>query len=128
MLDAIPPPTLEVFYASTCAACRLDLPVLAQLARQDGTRLRIVILADEARARIEIRAALPTLDQQSVVASIKSPRETLRLAGDEDEILPFARTVRTNKTCASWRGRLSIARARALFAACKKLGAPPQPR
>ena len=128
MLDAIPPPTLEVFYASTCAACRLDLPVLAQLARQDGTRLRIIILADEARARTEISAALPTLDQQSVVASIKGPRETLQLAGDEDGILPFARAVSTNKTCASWRGRLSIARARALLAACKRLGAPPQPR
>ena len=126
MLDAIPPPTLEVFYASTCAACRLDLPVLAQLARQDGTRLRIIILADEARARTEISAALPALDQESVIASVKAPRETLQLAGDEDEILPFARTLSTNKTCASWRGRLSIARARALLAACKRLGAPRQ--
>ena len=115
-----PPPTLEVFYSSTCAPCRLDLPSLAQFVRNQEGRLHIVILSDEARARDELRSVSPRLNEVATFAGVRAPREILRDAGDSDGILPFARAVGADKkVCASWRGRLTFERAKKLIAACQ---------
>jgi thiol-disulfide isomerase/thioredoxin len=43
---ALPPPVLEVFYAPTCAPCRLELPVLTQIVEKRNMRVRIILIDD----------------------------------------------------------------------------------
>ncbi|HEX3945012.1 MAG TPA: thioredoxin family protein [Rhizomicrobium sp.] len=119
MLVALPPPVLEVFYSPTCAPCRLELPVLAQIVERDGVRLRIVLLDQEQRARDDIRKVSVTLEKVATPPSKLAPRRVLLLADDTDGILPFARSLLpSGKACAVWRGRLTVLRARAMLAAC----------
>ncbi len=121
MSPATPPPMLEVYYAPSCAPCRLELPAVAEFARRDGSRVRVVIVSDETRARIDLGQVSPALAASALVGSHATPRAALRAAGDGDGILPYARSLAANgKICARWRGGLTLARARALLAACAK--------
>lgn len=117
-----PVPVLEVYYASTCAPCRLELPVLAQAAR-NGTPITVIVLSEESRARRELAAAAPELERSASVPASTDPRAVLRAAGDTDGILPFARVpTATGGTCRSWRGTLTLDRIRRLLAACQPGG------
>jgi hypothetical protein len=129
-MPPLPPATLEVFYAPSCTPCRLELPALAAFAAQDGTRIRVVILSDEARARDELGAVSPRLEATAEARSGASPNAVMRAAGNVDGILPFSRAVAPNgETCAKWLGRLTLERARSLVAACAKfMASPPPPR
>jgi hypothetical protein len=123
---ALPPPVFEIYYAPSCAPCRLDLPVAAALVKRDGVSLRIVIVSDTPKALADLRAISPTLEKAAQVSAEQDPRAVLRSAGDPDGILPYARTREAGKTCATWRGRLSLDKALQMIAACKKrLTAPP---
>jgi thiol-disulfide isomerase/thioredoxin len=118
MLAPIPPAILEVYYAPSCAPCRLELPVLAELVRDDHARVRTVIVSEEAKARRELSEF--ALGATAVVASRphSTPRATLLAARDTEAILPYARALTpAGKVCARWRGRLAVLRARALLAA-----------
>jgi hypothetical protein len=121
MFAAIPPAVLEVYYAPSCAPCRLELPVLAEFERSRGAKQRIVIVSEEKIARETLRAESPRLEQTAVSPPRADPRATLREAGDLDGILPYARAIApSGRTCARWRGRLTLARARALVASCAR--------
>lgn len=123
---ALPPPVFEIYYAPSCAPCRLDLPVAAELVKRDGVALRIVIVSDAAKALADLRAVSPALANAAELPAEPNPRAVLRGAGDPDGILPYARTRAHGKTCATWRGRLSLAKALEMIAACRKrLTAPP---
>ena len=117
----IPPvPVLEVYFAPTCAPCRLELPVLAEAAK-DGLPVTVVLLTDQARARRELAAASPGLAAKAVPAPPGAdPRTTLRDAGDPDGILPFSRVRGAEGTCPSWRGILTLDRIRTLLAGCSR--------
>ncbi len=111
------PPHLDVYYASTCAPCRLELPVLAA-AR--GADIRILIVSEEARAREDMAAVSASLAQTARLAAGRSPRDRLRRAGDDDGILPFTRVARADgSACGAWRGLLTRARILSLLAACR---------
>jgi hypothetical protein len=123
---ALPPPVFEIYYAPSCAPCRLDLPVAAELLRRDGVTLRIVIVNDAPKALADLKAISPALAKTAQVPAEQNSRAVLRSAGDPDGILPYARTRAAGKTCATWRGRLSLDKALQMIAACKKrLTAPP---
>ncbi len=113
-------PLLEVYYASSCEPCRLELPVLAEAARRDGVHLVVVILDEEARARRDLAAAGPALDAAAIMPpSARDQRTILREAGDPDGILPYARVRRADgRACGSWRGILTLARIKSLLASC----------
>ena len=118
----LPPATLEVFYSPTCTPCRLELPAVAEIAGQDGVRMRIVILDDEDRARAELRAVSVRLEAVAKSKAGESPNAVLRDAGNDTGILPYARSITANgEVCAKWSGRLTVARARSLLAACARL-------
>ena len=122
----LPPPVLEVFYSPTCAPCRLELPVLAEVAGQEGSRVRIVILDQEARARSELRAVSPHLDANAASPAGNAPRNLLRAAGNDRGILPYARSVNAEgRVCSTWSGMLTVKRARSLLAACAGLLSSP---
>jgi thiol-disulfide isomerase/thioredoxin len=108
----VPPPVLEVYYASSCEPCRLELPVLAEAARGDGVHLVVVILDEETRARHDLAAAAPALDAAAILPSpAGDQRRILREAGDPDGILPYARARQADGgSCSSWRGILTLAR------------------
>jgi hypothetical protein len=126
---AVPPPTLEVFYAPSCAPCRLELPVLATFAKNQSGHLRIVIVSDVARARTDLTEISPALAAVTVIASSLDARTALRRAGDVDGILPFARSLSANgASCASWRGALTVVRINHLLTACARFNAPHLPR
>jgi hypothetical protein len=113
------PPILEVYYSSACAPCRLELPVVAEFARLDGSRVRIVILDQETRARDELKDVDLQLVATAVSVADKNPRSALRAAGDIDGMLPYARVVTPRgKVCSNWRGMLTLARAQILVRAC----------
>lgn len=125
MITAPPPPVLEVYYTPACAPCRLELPAVAEFVQRDGARVRIVIIDKEANARSEIRRLSPGLAAGAVVETQAGPQSTLRAAGDGDGILPYARSLTADgKVCATWRGILTLSRARALMAACKPTSPP----
>jgi hypothetical protein len=105
----------------------LDLPVLADLVTKDGANVRIVILDQEKRARHDIREASPILARYIVRRSTAKPGVALLAAGDADGILPYTRvTTLDGAICASWRGGLTLQRARTLMGACKRLISPPK--
>ena len=121
MLPPAPPAILEVYYAPSCAPCRLELPALAQFARDGHSHLRIVIVSEPARAMGELKNASPRLLAAAVSSASAAPRATLLEAGDTDAILPYARSLLPNgKICARWRGGVTVDRARALVAACAR--------
>jgi thiol-disulfide isomerase/thioredoxin len=125
----LPPPVLEVFYSPSCAPCRLELPAVAEIAGEAGTRVRIVILDQEERARSELRAVSLRLDTIATLPSDTPPGDVLRGAGNERGILPYARSVTGDgETCAKWSGGLTVARAKSLLAACASLISPRRPR
>lgn len=120
----LPPPVLEVFYSPTCTPCRLELPVVAEIARQGKTTVRIVILDQEDRARGELRAVSPTLDALAS-GPTTAPGDALRAAGNDRGILPYARSVTSQgQVCARWSGGLTIERAKSLLAACARFTSP----
>jgi thiol-disulfide isomerase/thioredoxin len=125
----LPPPVLEVFYSPSCAPCRLELPAVAEMAGREGTRVRIIILDQEERSRMELRAVSTSLDSIASTPTAVPPGDVLRSAGNERGILPYARSV-TNEgeTCAKWLGGLTIARAESLLAACARLISPRRSR
>jgi thiol-disulfide isomerase/thioredoxin len=124
----LPPPVLEVFYSPTCAPCRLELPVLADVAGKFDARVRIVILDQEERARAELRAVSPGLEAIATPVSTASPGDALRAAGDTNGILPYARSLTVDgEVCAKWSGGLTIARVKSLLAACTRLATSPRP-
>jgi thiol-disulfide isomerase/thioredoxin len=124
----LPPVTLEVFYSPSCAPCRLELPVVAAFADQDGAHIRIVILDEETRAREELRAASSRLEAVAESKVSQSPNEILGAAGNANRILPYARSVTANgEVCAKWAGRLTLERARSLVAACARFIVSPPP-
>ncbi len=128
-MPILPPPVLEVFYSPTCAPCRNELPVLAELVNKDGLRVRIVILEQEERARGDIRAVSAKLEMDAIADSKAPPRVTLLASGNSDGILPYARSVTAaRKICAKWRGSLTLGRARALIAACTAINEPSKQR
>lgn len=113
-----PPPVLDVYYAAYCTPCRLELPVIAAIARQDGIAVRIEIVGDAVRARHAIAQTAPSLLRVSDMSALP-PRAALLAAGDGDAILPFARVLAPDgRTCARWRGLLTRFRARALLTSC----------
>lgn len=119
---ALPPdqaPILEVYYAPSCAPCRLELPAVAEFAKSNGARVRIEIVSDEIRARREISQQSVELAENADANTNATPRAILRSAGDSDSILPYSRSLGADgKACAAWRGRLTLVRARALVSAC----------
>jgi hypothetical protein len=128
-MPLLPPPVFEMYYAPTCAPCRLDLPVAAELLRRSDVELRIMIVSDARKALAELKAVSPALASVAHEAAVQNPRTVLRRAGNADGILPYARTREGGKTCAAWRGRLSLDKALQMIAACRKrLTAPPSRR
>jgi thiol-disulfide isomerase/thioredoxin len=125
----LPPPVLEVFYSPSCAPCRLELPVLANVAGQDGVRVRIVILDQEERSRDELRAVSADLEAAST-SPAGVPGDVLRAAGDANGILPYARSLAPNgEVCGKWSGGLTLSRAQDLLAACARfITSPRRPR
>ena len=117
----LPPPSLEIFYSSTCVPCRLELPVLAEVVSADGTRMRIFILEQEERARGELRAVSPRLEAIAVGPTTAAPGDVLRAAGNDRGILPYARSVDAQgNVCMMWSGRLTVSRVKRLLAACTR--------
>jgi thiol-disulfide isomerase/thioredoxin len=122
----LPPATLEVFYSPTCTPCRLELPAVAEIAGRDGVRVRVVILDEEDRARAELREVSTRLEAVAESKVGEAPNAVLRDAGNDTGILPYARSVTSNgAVCAKWSGRLTVARAASLLAACARFIAPP---
>jgi hypothetical protein len=118
----LPPPILEVYYAPSCAPCRLELPTIAEISRQDGVRIRIVIVGDKEKAMADLHATSPRLDRYAEPGRRGDAREILRRAGNPDGILPYARSVTSDgKNCVRWRGRITLAKARQMLAACKRM-------
>jgi len=126
MPAALPAVTLEVYYSPACIPCRLELPAIAEFSRVDGRRVQFVILDQTERARDELRSISERLAESAIVSPYSNPRTALREAGDSDGILPYARSVMSDgKSCASWRGELTLSRARSLVAACiRKVTSP----
>lgn len=103
-------PILEVYYAATCAPCRQEIPLLTEVSA--STRLVIYVL-DKA-------ASLDKLPARIVITAPADPRRVLRQAGDQDGILPFARSVRADGTlCGTWRGKLTLNRIDSLINLCR---------
>lgn len=112
-------PHLEVYYASTCAPCRVELPVILE-ALQDGTNIRILIVSDLRQAKADLAATAPRLVQAAQMADGRDARDRLRGAGDADGILPFTRAVNAKgKICATWRGALTRFRIQDLLSRCR---------
>jgi len=122
----LPPATLEVFYLPTCTPCRLELPAVAEIAGRDSVHVRVIILDDEHRARAELRAVSVRLEAVAESKVDEAPNAVLRDAGNDTGILPYARSVASNgAVCAKWSGRLTVARAANLLAACARIIGPP---
>jgi len=113
------PPHLDVYYASTCAPCRAELPAIRDAVR-DGKDIRILIVSDPQRAAADLTAVEPKLAQLARMADGDDPRERLRRAGDMDGILPFSRAVGAKgRSCATWRGALTHLRILGLLSLCR---------
>lgn len=117
VMDA--PPALEVYYASYCAPCRLELPVLARAA-EGGAAVTVIILSEEKQARRELAAASPLLAETAVARVQGDPRPVLAAAGDERALLPYSRVLGADgRICGRWHGRLTVQRIAALLKSCK---------
>ena len=102
-------PILEVYYAATCAPCRQEIPLLAEIS---ATSKVVVYVLDKA-------IGLDKVPAQIIITAPTDPRSVLRLAGDQDGILPFARSVRADGTlCGTWRGKLTLERITSLVSLC----------
>ena len=113
------PPHLDVYYASTCVPCRLELPAVLE-ALQQGRNIRIWLVSDVERAKADLAATSPRLVQIARMAGGHDARERLRRAGDADGILPFTRSVNAKgQVCATWRGALTRLRIRDLLSRCR---------
>lgn len=113
-----PPPHLDVYYASTCAPCRLELPAILG-AINDGKDVRLLIVSEPARATADLKATSSRLLKVMSPAQGSNPRDRLRRVGDADGILPFTRSVSAKgNVCAIWRGTLTRWRIRDLLSRC----------
>jgi len=113
------PPHLDVYYASTCAPCRLELPAILE-AIQDGKKIRILIVSDLQQAKADLAATAPKFVQAAQLAAGHDARDRLRRAGDSDGILPFTRSMSAKgNVCATWRGALTRFRIQDLLARCR---------
>lgn len=109
---------MDVYYASTCAPCRVELPAILEAVR-DGSDIRILIVDAPRRAMKDLAAIEPRLAGLARPAAGGDPRARLRRAGDADGILPFARSVGADgRVCGAWRGMLTLSRIRALLSRC----------
>jgi len=101
-------PLLQVFYSSNCAPCRLELPVLADVAAGRTVDLSIVVFGDREKAFAELRGASTRLAGLATAIPENEERQTLRAAGNADGILPYARILSASGlACDSWRGGLT---------------------
>jgi hypothetical protein len=99
---------------------------VAEIADRDGARVRVIILDQEDRARADLRAVSVRLEAVAESTVGEPPNAVLRDAGNDTGILPYARSVASNgAVCAKWSGRLTVARAANLLAACARFIAPP---
>ncbi len=127
MIVAPPPAMLEVYYAPSCAPCRLELPALAEFARTDPTRLHIVIVNEESLARETLIAASPRLGAAAASSPVSNARALLRAAGDADGMLPYARALTpSGRICARWFGILTHDRLRTLLNSCSRAVTEPR--
>jgi|SRR5437763_14672671 len=74
----LPPPVLEVFYSPSCAPCRLELPAVAEIAGEAGTRVRIIILDQEERTRGAARRVAATRCDRDLAVSHAAGRRAAR--------------------------------------------------
>ena len=122
MIPLPPPAIVEVYFAPSCAPCRLELPALVELARKSPDRLRLVIVGERAAALQALSDASPRLAMLAVDKTHMNPRATLLAAGDGDGVLPFAKSVAADgRTCARWRGGLTWDRVQSLLSACSRV-------
>lgn len=113
------PPHLDVYYASTCAPCRVELPAILE-GIQAGKDIRILIVSDPQRAKADLAVVGSQLAQVARMAEGNGPRDRLRHGGDPDGILPFTRSVGAKgRICATWRGALTTLRIDDLLARCR---------
>ena len=116
MMPSVESPSVEVYYAATCLPCRQEIPALTRAA--DDIPLVIYVL-DSAKG-------LPPLAARIVPTAPQDPRDVLRRAGDDQGILPYARSVRADGSlCGSWRGKLTLERIHALINLCAAPAPPP---
>ena len=112
------PPQLEVYYASTCAPCRVELPVLRD-AVAEGRNIRIRIVSTPEKAMADFQSTSASLARTASVATGRDERDRLRRAGDSDGILPYSRSLSGNgRVCSVWRGMLTLPRIRAMLQRC----------
>ncbi|HEY4075594.1 MAG TPA: hypothetical protein VGM26_01555 [Rhizomicrobium sp.] len=112
------PPHLEVYYAPSCAPCRLELPVISG-ALTAGKAIRILIVDDLVQANAQLVAVSPRLLQTAQMAQGQDARDRLHRAGDGDGILPFTRVIGgKDQVCATWHGELTSWRIEALLTHC----------
>jgi len=124
-----PPPVLEVYYAPNCAPCQLELPAVAEFAQLPGSRVTMIIVGEEEKAREELRAAHPALEAGAVARITERPGDVLREAGSAYGLLPFARVIsREGTICAKWSGRLSFPKAYDMVATCHLMSISNPPR
>jgi len=114
------PAHIEVYYASECTPCRLELPVLARIAADGTIPFSIVVLGDAREGLAQLAAVSANLTVLARASNAWDMRKALREAGDKDAILPFARALSAEgKLCGSWRGVLTQERMARLLALCK---------
>ena len=116
----LPPAIIEVYYDARCTPCARELPALAEAAGDASLPFRIILLGDERAARAQLADVSPLLPPRARAAAGGDWRATLKAAGDEEGVLPYARAVRRDgRICGRWRGVLSLARLRALLESCR---------
>ena len=114
----VTPPHLDVYYAPTCAPCRLELPAILG-AIEDGKDIRVLIVSDPVRSIADLAAVSSKLVKVAYPAQGANPRDRLRRVGDADGILPFTRSVGgKGRVCGIWRGALTRWRILDLLSRC----------
>jgi len=99
--------------------------VIAEFAKQNGALVRVIVLDQEERARMELRAVSADLEAAAESRVEKSPNAVLRAAGNANGILPYARSVtESGDVCAKWAGGLTLTRIRSMVAACVRFISP----
>jgi hypothetical protein len=119
----VPGPTLEIYYAQSCAPCRLELPAISELVQKEHAPVHFFVLDGGPESRRTLGAAAPGATITDA-ASRGGERKVLAAAGDTDAILPYARAVGLRgELCAAWRGRLTVSVGVRLLAQCPRVSA-----